>query len=127
MRTKEQADVRTRHDEAKNRFSQFCERAQQSNRKYKRNIKMIFNYNQQDKTIFDYLFKKRSTCFGRFLHVYNTECLQHVYNTECLQHVYKTECLQHVYKTECLQHVYNTECLQHVYNTECLQHRMSTT
>jgi len=28
---------------------------------------MIFNYNQQDATIFDYLFLKDSTCFGRFL------------------------------------------------------------
>ena len=31
-------------------------------------VKMIFfNYNQQDATIFDYLFLKGSTCFGRFL------------------------------------------------------------
>ena len=28
---------------------------------------ILFNYNQQDATIFDYLFLKGSTCFGLFL------------------------------------------------------------
>jgi hypothetical protein len=55
-------------------------------------ISMIFNYNQQDAYIFDYLFLKGSTCFGRFLRP-SSGAHNCTFSFRCCQPILKNSCI----------------------------------